>query len=139
MVRYEKDEVNELQTMNKHKVLLISLIALTGLLQSCDLNIGGAKDLEEIPATEILEFTFSPSNVVSVGETLTITCITKEPTNSNLRFNWTVGIHASQASEKNSITFRVKEAIGEVNGFISITSSEPLTTATEARFQFTIE
>ncbi len=113
---------NELQTMSKHKVLLISLVALTSLLQSCDLNIGGAKDLEEIPATEILEFTFSPGNVVSVGDTLTITCVIKDSLDSNLRYSWGVGIHAAKYSEENSITFRVKEDEGRVSGVVSVSS-----------------
>lgn len=48
-------------------------LVLILLFMSCALNIGGGKDIDDSPATEILGFTYSSGQVVLVGDTLTIT------------------------------------------------------------------
>lgn len=121
--------------MFKYFILLILLPSFIG----CDINIGGGSEPELEPATEILGFSFSPSDTVAVGDSLTITCLVKDSLDNDLRFIWSVGIHASQASGNNNITFQVKDGSGIVNGSIRISSSEPSTEAVEKSFQFVIK
>lgn len=103
------------------------------------LDPGGEPEPDFPPATEIIGFTFSPSNSVSVGDVLTVTCNVKDSNDSDLRFGWGIGIHASQYSESNSITFRVKEASGKVNGRVNITSVEPGKKEVWGDFEFEIQ
>jgi hypothetical protein len=124
--------------MKKIQNELIVLLGFIFLCTSCDLNIGGGKDLEDPPATEILRFTFSPSKVVSVGDILTITCVVKDSLDTNLRYSWGVGIHAAQYSESNSITFLVKEDTGVVRGGVTIQKLNSATEHVRGDFQFEI-
>ncbi len=89
---------NNIAQKNKPLFKPVVFLAVIFLLLSCDWNIGGTKEPELPPVTEILGFEFSPSNNVSVGDILTITCIVKDNLRKDLRFIWGIGIHASQAS-----------------------------------------
>jgi len=120
---------------NKARVFLGVFLLLLG----CELNIGGGSDPDPDPATEILGFRFTPSNIVSVGDSLTIKVIVKDSLNRDLRFGWGIGIHASQFSERNYITFSVKEAEGIVSGRVNITTEKAVTDQVWGSFEFEIK
>lgn len=115
------------------------LVLLVSLIFGCMLDPGGEPEPDFPPATEIVGFTFSPSNSVSVGDVLTVTCNVKDSNDSDLRFGWGIGIHASQYSESNSITFKVKETDKDVEtGSITIQKLNSGRKIVEQDFTFNI-
>lgn len=119
------------------QLLLFSTVLI--LIANCGLNIGGGPDPDPDPVTEIIGFTFFPNDTVSVGDTLTIKCIIKDSLRTDLRFVWQVGIHAAQASEKNNITFVVKEANGIQKGLMGVSPTQGAEDRVEQSFQFVVK
>ena len=121
--------------MFKYAILLIFVFSFIG----CNINIGGGKDPYFPPTVTNVEFTFSPNDTVSVGDSLTITCTALDALHYDLQYTWNVGIYASKSSGENSITFIVSEGEGRQNGRIIIgTMSPPLGEDVTKNFSFYI-